>query len=238
MADNTIALGIRPPALPDYNALTVQRANMMQGFAEQDAMRQQTANAMLRQQSQDARQAQQDQMAMQDRTLRLSDEATTRTKAATDAENSLLGNSVNAMRYMPLAQRLDFYKAHVAPTLLKRGVTQEQIDSITPESVLSGEHLSDQELNSISAQFGGATVVPKTTALGNRMVQENPITGVVKEVLAAPPAAPPSGYAQKPDGTYRAIVGGPADPRVIAGNRAPPRASGGGAGLPPGFVLD
>ena len=86
MADNTIALGIRPPALPDYNALTVQRANMMQGFAEQDAMRQQTANAMLRQQSQDARQAQQDQMAMQDRTLRLSDEATTRTKAATDAE--------------------------------------------------------------------------------------------------------------------------------------------------------
>jgi hypothetical protein len=57
MADNTIALGIRPPALPDYNALTMQRANMMQGFAEQDAQRAQSQNLMAQTQATMAQQA-------------------------------------------------------------------------------------------------------------------------------------------------------------------------------------
>ena len=239
MADNTIALGIRPPALPDYNALTMQRANMMQGFAEQDAMRQQTANAMLRQQTQDARQVQQDQLAAQDRQMRMDADARKlqETQAAaqqTQAKTQIL-NGARSLLYTPPEQRVARFNAEIAPMLREMNLPEEVIAAAAADDVLS-----DMEINQFITRFGGEAVQPGIITLGNRAYSKDPVTGELKEVVSAPPAAPPApptGYASNPDGTLRAIVGGPADPRVIAGNRAPPNASG-GDGLPPGFVLD
>lgn len=226
MADNTIALGIRPPALPDYNALTVQRANMMQGFAEQDAMRQQTANAMLRQQTQDARQVQQDQIAAQDRQTRIDVDARklqeTQAAAQQAQAKAKILNGAHSLLYTPLEQRVARFNAEIAPMLREMNVPEEVLAAAAADDALS-----NAEINQFIALFGGETVDPKNIIVGNRGYREDPVTKELTGIIDAPPAAPPSGYAQNPDGTYRAIVGGPADPRVIAGNRAPP--SGGGA---------
>jgi len=189
MADNTIALGIRPPALPDYNALTMQRANMMQGFAEQDAARQQTANAMLRQQSQDARQAQQDQIAAQDRQMRTDTDARKlqETQAAaqqTRAKTQIL-DGARSLLYTPPEQRVARFNAEIAPMLREMNIPEEVIASAAADDVLS-----DMEINQFITRFGGEAVQPQIITLGNRAYSKDPVTGELKEVVGAPPPQP------------------------------------------------
>ena len=189
MADNTIALGIRPPALPDYNALTVQRANMMQGFAEQDAARQQTANAMLRQQTQDARQVQQDQIAAQDRQMRMDADAQKQqeTQAAAQqaqAKTQIL-NGAHSLLYTPPEQRVARFNAEIAPMLRTMNVPEEVLAAAASDGALS-----NAEINQFIALFGGETVDPKNIIVGNRGYREEPITKELTGVIDAPPVDP------------------------------------------------
>jgi hypothetical protein len=214
MADNSIALGIQPMATPDYAGATMNRLNMMQHLQARDEERQ----------------------ASGDRELRLGDEDLARRATAKALEDALLGRDVKAMRFMAdPTQRTEYYKSHVAPILLNRGITQAQLDQITPESVAAGQHLTNSELDQLDAQLGVKRDIPKLHDIGGMPYTQDPDTGAVTMVQGGRRAAP-AGYEYGADGKLAFIPGGPGDPNqagsLASARRAPATAAGGGKNAP------
>jgi len=236
MADNSIALGIQPMATPDYAGATMNRLNMMQHLQARDEERQQRANAMAQQTRQNARQDLLDTNAATDRATTLSDQDLARKATAKALQDELLGRDVNAMRFMAdPTQRAEYYKTHVAPILLTRGITQEQLDQITPESVAAGQHLAKNDLDQLSAQLGEKRPLPTLHEAGGRLYAQDPVTGAVTAVPGTTPTAP-AGYVYGAGGKLAFIPGGPGDPNqagnLASARRAPPTAAGGGKNSP------